>query len=63
MENKTIKAVFECDFSNKIECDRCMLSFSDGENTYCAGLALRPMCLDVKCRKDCPLKIIEVKQE
>lgn len=36
-------------------CEYCMLSFSNGEHSYCVALGSRPICSEDGCRKDCPL--------
>lgn len=44
-----------------VTCKRCMLSFSKGERNHCAALGIRPICPEEGCRKDCPLKPVNLK--
>lgn len=49
------------DDKNGVECNRCMLSGSKGQDLHgetvmaCHGLGFRPKCPDEGCLKDCPL--------
>lgn len=59
-----MKTIFIQEFNNKIECNRCMLSFSkmnfNGETElYCSALGIRPKCAEDGNRKDCPLTVVE----
>jgi hypothetical protein len=56
-----MKYVYECLFTDKPVCEKCMLAFSkmgfnDETHKHCAALGIRPKCPEKGCRKDCPLK-------
>lgn len=57
-----MKYVYELNFTDTPECERCMLSGTkgldlNGETVIaCFALSLRPKCPDEGCRRDCPLK-------
>ena len=60
--NPNMKYVYECYFTEKPECSKCMLCRTrgldgDGETVSgCAALGIMPRCPDEGCREDCPLK-------
>lgn len=57
-----MKYIYECHFTDKPECSKCMLSRPsgkdlEGENVVgCSALSSMPKCPEEGARKDCPLK-------
>lgn len=50
-----MKYIYKCEFSDKPECEKCMLSHDDGVHRNCMALGTRPRCTGEGCREDCPL--------
>jgi len=57
-----MKYVYECEFIDKPDCNKCMLSNERNDKKYCMALGNRPKCPEEGCRKDCPLKEVVFNQ-